>query len=189
MLISTKRIKFRWIALSSLVIILMIIGIILIESGFSYKFNNSTKIPEPNSEIKAVVNVALDQDRQTNRWTEDIKNLCNISNNIVSDRLSYSLKHSCYDPNQAWKIRNVNCTGYAAVQVSILNYMFKTLGMKEYHAEWHSGTVYFLGMLMPAPLRSHCYTVVYGPNGTSFLPDACFKDLVYDGWIVNKENK
>jgi hypothetical protein len=187
MLLSTKRIPTKYLIIGISVIVLIIVGYNYAASGFSYKLKYTRQMPELREDIKLIVHRIYASEGMSS-YPVDVDKMCEISNDIVATRLSYDYSISCTDPNKVWDIQKVNCTGYAALQVSILNYMFKQYAIRGTHAEWHSGDVYYCGQFLGRYLGHHCYPFVYC-NGYTIYPDACLKDLVFDGFLVKKEER
>lgn len=209
MFFSTRRIPTKWAVIILTVVVIVISGYYWGESQLNYRFTGSKNIPPLSKDLKYMVDFQLSVAATQEGWPQtqgslkfvNIEDILDVTNRIVADRLEYKYEVSCYDGNVAWKIKRVNCTGYAALQVAILNYIFKEYGLN-YRAEWHTGKAYLgnqpLGALAPyLPVAyggwkgGHAYPVVYATldPDQSWLPDACFLDLANDGWIVSKEER
>jgi len=178
-----------------IVIALMTVGYSFVTAGFSYELQYKLKMPELNTEVKAAVDSAVVAERIQSGIISP-KNLMDFTNEFVADRLKYEYSVSVKEPNLAWRVRKVNCTGYSALQVAVLNYFFreyKGLIPNELHAEWHSSKVFlfgfWLGNISPK-IGYHAYPVVFDTQDVKYFPDACFKDITLglDGYIVRKEN-
>lgn len=202
MFFSTRRIPTKWIVIILTVVVIVIAGYYWGESQLNYHFTGSREIAPLNAEVRKIIDYKLaTTPGEKADGPVDVKEVIEFSNKIVADRLVYDYNVSCYDPNVAWEKRKVNCTGYAALQVAILNYIFKKYADGNWRAEWHAGKVFFgnepLGALakyFPKAYKGwkggHAYPVVYSiPENSELLPDACFYDLFEDAWIVSKEER
>ena len=175
------------------------------ESLLWYKFTSSRNMPVLCTDAQREIMAALKQKAFKEHWENlssvSIEQVIDVTNKVISDRLEYKYSVSCFDPYEVWRVRKVNCTGYAALQVSMLNFIFKAYGFS-WHAEWHCGKVYIgnlalgnMAKVLPGEFGNwqggHCYTVVYADHDKEkkdpLFPDACFKDLIFTGYLVHKE--
>lgn len=179
MFASTKKIPIKYFIYALLVVVLLFVGFNWVASGLSYKLTYKLKMPPLNSEIRTAVDSALAR-KGWSMFRASSGDLLDLSSEIVADRLQYDYNVNAKDPNQAWKLRKVNCTGYAALQVAIINYLFtkyKDWDPKIARAEWHSSKVYYNGVWLGKYFGYHAYPVVYDFSGNKRFPDACYKDL------------
>jgi len=187
MLLSTRRIPTKYLVILGIIALTLLTGYIVIPMGFSYKLNHTRTIPPPNKELETAILQGLSDgfDPQQRPFEATLER----SNDIVAALLEYDFTVSETDPNKVFKIRKVNCAGYAALQVCVLNYIFKNYGFAGCHAEWHSGKVYYCGQWLGRYLGFHCYPVVKVKNGETYYPDACFNDLFHMDSLVGREEQ
>jgi hypothetical protein len=149
--------------------------------GFSYDFQHSRNIAPLNEELKSRVRTVVHKGMS-------VEEIMDATNDLVAGMLQYDMRRSDTDPVRVVQRGKVNCAGYAAVQVAMLNYAFQTFGHKGVRAEWHSGKVCFAGIWLGPYLGNHCYPVVIEKGGKRHYPDATFKDVLLDGYLVSREH-
>lgn len=179
MFLSTKKIPFKYFIIALVTMVLLFVGFNWMATGLSYKLSYKLKMPLLNSEIRTAVDSALAR-KGWSMFRASSGDLLHLSSEIVADRLEYDYNVNAKDPNLAWKLRKVNCTGYAALQVAIINYLYteyKGWAPKDARAEWHSSKVYYNGKWLGKYFGYHAYPVVYDFSGNKRFPDACCKDL------------
>lgn len=162
----------------------LLIGYIIIPIGFSYKLQYTKKIAPPDKEVREAVDRELARQNLHVNEMQPIQ-IMKFTNEFVADHMEYRLNISDTDPNHVWKTGKGNCASYAALQVSILNYLFDKIDVVD-AAEWHSGKVYYAGQWLGKGLGYHCYPIVYVDN-QYYYPDATFKDLLLRGFVVENE--
>lgn len=181
----------RFVKITVFAVISVLILYQILQRFFSYDFRSAKAMGPLNDELKTRVNkyVLAETGIEPEQGTVSPEKLMDISNTFVAGLLSYTGGRSVYDPVEAYEVKEVDCSGYAALQTAVLNYMFREYGAKGWKAEWHSGRVKYAGVWVGPYLGSHCYPVVTDPDGNKEYPDACFKDVLFDGYFVHKENK
>ncbi len=209
MIASTIKMPTKIVILVLVALIALYAGFKFCESLFWYKFTAVKQIPAINKEACAVIDSAIRQEAVDRDWVHNgmgvvsVERIADVTNKVIADRLEYSFSGSTADPNTAWRIRKVNCSGYAAVQVAMLNHIFKEYCL-DYVAEWHCGKVFWgnyrlgnIAKMLPSGYSGwqggHCYTVVYHKEDVKhehpWFPDACFYDVLGTGWLVSKEER
>jgi hypothetical protein len=164
--------------------IILFVGWTVVPMGFSYKLNDSRNIPPPSEDLKMLIRQGLQgYDTEQNTLEATLER----SNWIVASLLEYDFAVSETNPNKVLKLGKVNCAGYAALQVCVLNWIFQNYNLRGCKAEWHSGKVYYCGTWLGKYLGNHCYPVITDGDGKKYFPDACFKDLFGADYMVERE--
>lgn len=177
------------IAISVLSVCGFLIAFHFFQMGFSYQFIKT----KPIARIKYGSDLWYLKEyiSEMNGHNHDVISIMQATNEAIADSYEYSLKTSDTDPNRAFDRGYGNCASYAAIQVAIMNDLYEEFGYDDrVKAEWHSGKVYFMGIWLGSihpGLGYHCYPVVKTNNGDIYYPDATFKDVLFDGFVVNKE--
>lgn len=128
--------------------------------------------------------------------------VCQFSNHFVAEKLEFDENITTNDLSKIWFTQKTNSSGYATLQVAVLNHLF-ALRSIDATAEYHIGKLYWRSMSLPdyhgamLPLifqslnGNHSYPVVYvnGDRENPLFPDACIYDnfILRDGFLVTRE--
>lgn len=168
-----------------LLLLLLPPGMWLILSQVNYQHTKTYPAQQINPQVIAWV-----EKEAYGKQFSNIKEICDLSNKIVSRHLSYRCSSSVRNPNLAWRSRNVNCLGYGSLQTAVISYLIQRYGLQDWYAEQHSCRTrignFWLGSLSPG-LGYHSYTAVINrKTHEKIIPDACMYDFIFVGYY--KEN-
>lgn len=153
----------------------------LLLSQVNYQHTKTYPAQQINPEVIAWV-----EKEAHGKQFSNIKDICDFSNQIVSEYLSYKYSSSVRNPNLAWRLKNVNCLGYGCLQTAVINYLLQRYRLQDWYAEQHSCRTrignFWLGSLSPE-LGYHSYAAVINrETHEKIIPDACMYDLIFVGY-------
>ncbi|MCU7490534.1 MAG: hypothetical protein HF312_02625 [Ignavibacteria bacterium] len=167
-----------------LLLLLLPPGIWLILSQVNYQHTKTYPAQQISPEV-----IAWIEKEAHGKQLAGIEDICDFSNQIVSEHLSYRYSSSVRNPNLAWQTRNVNCLGYGSLQAAVITYLLQKYKIQDWYAEQHSCRTrignFWLGSLSPE-LGYHTYSAVINrKTHEKIIPDACMYDLIRAAY--NKE--